>query len=415
MDENKVISPHDEPKIICKKCGRERAATKFFKKKTKERIDICVDCLTMYIDNYDYTTFSWILEMFDIPYIKNVWIKMANDIYLKNPAKFSNRSVIGKYIRTMNMKQYADYCFADSDKLNMAQEMAKERREATVDKDYVLQLQKELEEGKISKAQYDTLSPETPSSIDKEEEEFIALKEEAIKPIQQGADEGEIRKQLTDEEYQYLLMKWGYLYQPSQLVQMEKLYNKYANEYELNVDREDTLKKICKTSLKMDEALDVGDTQSYQKLASVYDQLRKAGKFTEVQNKEEQERYLDSVGELVALCEREGGPIKEFVDPDEYPQDKVDFTIKDLKSYNYNLATNELNLSDLIQTYIDKLDKAEQSGNDIDLNKGLITSKEEEAEEETLSDQEAIDFQDYLDNEIERDAQMLLDSFGGDI
>lgn len=415
MDENKVISPHDEPKIICKKCGRERAATKFFKKKTKERIDICVDCLTMYIDNYDYTTFSWILEMFDIPYIKNVWIKMANDIYLKNPAKFSNRSVIGKYIRTMNMKQYADYCFADSDKLNMAQEMAKERREATVDKDYVLQLQKELEEGKISKAQYDTLSPETPSSIDQEEEEFIALKEEAIKPIQQGADEGEIRKQLTDEEYQYLLMKWGYLYQPSQLVQMEKLYNKYANEYELNVDREDTLKKICKTSLKMDEALDVGDTQSYQKLASVYDQLRKAGKFTEVQNKEEQERYLDSVGELVALCEREGGPIKEFVDPDEYPQDKVDFTIKDLKSYNYNLATNELNLSDLIQTYIDKLDKAEQSGNDIDLNKGLITSKEEETEEDTLSDQEAIDFQDYLDNEIERDAQMLLDSFGGDI
>ena len=210
-------------------------------------------------------------------------------------------------------------------------------------------------------------------------------------------------------------MKWGYLYQPSQLVQMEKLYNKYANEYELNVDREDTLKKICKTSLKMDEALDVGDTQSYQKLASVYDQLRKAGKFTEVQNKEEQERYLDSIGELVALCEREGGPIKEFVDPDEYPQDKVDFTIKDLKSYNYNLATNELNLSDLIQTYIDKLDKAEQSGDDIDLNKGLITSKEEEAEEDTLSDQEAIDFQDYLDNEIERDAQMLLDSFGGDI
>lgn len=415
MDENKVISPHDEPKIICKKCGRERAATKFFKKKTKERIDICVDCLTMYIDNYDYTTFSWILEMFDIPYIKNVWIKMANDIYLKNPAKFSNRSVIGKYIRTMNMKQYADYCFADSDKLNMAQEMAKERREATVDKDYVLQLQKELEEGKISKAQYDTLSPETPSSIDKEEEEFIALKEEAIKPIQQGADEGEIRKQLTDEEYQYLLMKWGYLYQPSQLVQMEKLYNKYANEYELNVDREDTLKKICKTSLKMDEALDVGDTQAYQKLASVYDQLRKAGKFTEVQNKEEQERYLDSIGELVALCEREGGPIKEFVDPDEYPQDKIDFTIKDLKSYNYNLATNELNLGDLIQTYIDKLDKAEQSGNDIDLNKGLITSKEEEIEEDTLSDQEAMDFQDYLDNEIERDAQMLLDSFGGDI
>ena len=40
---------------------------------------------------------------------------------------------------------------------------------------------------------------------------------------------------------------------------METMYNRYANEYDMNVDREEVLKKMCKTSLKMDEALDAGE------------------------------------------------------------------------------------------------------------------------------------------------------------
>jgi len=191
---------------------------------------------------------------------------------------------------------------------------------------------------------------------------------------------------------------------------METMYKRYANEYELNVDREEVLKKMCKTSLKMDESLDTGDVNGYKSLANVFDQLRKSGKFTEAQNKEEKQRYLDSVGELIALCEREGGPIEQFPDPDDYPQDKIDFTLRDLKSYTYGLVTNELGLGDLIESYIEKLEKAEQEG-DVDLDAGLITSDEELAAD-ALTDDEAEEFQMFLENEIEKDAERLLEELG---
>jgi len=193
---------------------------------------------------------------------------------------------------------------------------------------------------------------------------------------------------------------------------METMYKRYANEYELNVDREEVLKKMCKTSLKMDEALDTGDVNGYKSLATVFDQLRKSGKFTEAQNKEEKQRYLDSIGELIAVCEREGGPIEQFPDPDEYPQDKIDFTLRDLKSYTYGLVTNELGLGDLIESYIEKLEKAEEEG-DVDLDKGLITSDEELAAD-ALTDDEAEEFQVFLENEIEKDAERLLEELGGE-
>jgi hypothetical protein len=129
---------------------------------------------------------------------------------------------------------------------------------------------------------------------------------------------------------------------------MEQMYNKYAQEYDLNVDREEVLKKMCKTSLKMDEALDAGDVTGYKNLAAVFDQLRKSGKFTEAQNKDDKQQVLSSIGELVALCEQEGGIIPSLpqYDPDQYPQDKVDFTLRDLKSYTYSLVSNELGLGD---------------------------------------------------------------------
>jgi len=191
---------------------------------------------------------------------------------------------------------------------------------------------------------------------------------------------------------------------------METMYKRYSNEYELNVDREEVLKKMCKTSLKMDEALDTGDVNGYKSLATVFDQLRKSGKFTEAQNKDDKQRYLDSIGELIALCEREGGPIKQLPNPDEYPQDKIDFTLRDLKSYTYGLVTNELGLGDLIESYIEKLEKAEEEG-DVNLNQGLITSEEELAAD-ALTDDEAEEFQMFLENEIEKDAEKLLEALG---
>ena len=195
---------------------------------------------------------------------------------------------------------------------------------------------------------------------------------------------------------------------------METTYNKYSQEYDLNVDREEVLKKMCKTSLKMDEALDAGDVTGYKNLAAVFDQLRKSGKFTEAQNKEDRQQVLSSIGELVALCEQEGGIIHALpqYDPDQYPQDKIDFTLKDLKSYTYSLVSNELGLGDLIESYIEKLEKAEEDS--VDINAGLVTSAEEEASDE-LTDEEAEEWQGFLENEVEAEAEMLERFLAGEL
>lgn len=195
---------------------------------------------------------------------------------------------------------------------------------------------------------------------------------------------------------------------------METTYNKYSQEYDLNVDREEVLKKMCKTSLKMDECLDAGDVTAYKNLAAVFDQLRKSGKFTEAQNKEDRQQVLSSIGELVALCEQEGGIIHALpqYDPDQYPQDKIDFTLKDLKAYTYSLVSNELGLGDLIESYIEKLEQAENDS--VDINAGLVTSAEEAATEE-LTDEEAEEWQGFLENEVEAEAEMLERFLAGEL
>ena len=69
---------------------------------------------------------------------------------------------------------------------------------------------------------------------------------------------------------------------------------------------EDTLKLVCKTSLKSNQLLDMGDVEGAQKMIKMYDMLMKSGKFTASQNKAENGEYVDSVSELVAICEKDG-------------------------------------------------------------------------------------------------------------
>ena len=188
------------------------------------------------------------------------------------------------------------------------------------------------------------------------------------------------------------------------------MYNKYANEYELNIDREEVLKKMCKTSLKMDECLDAGDVSSYKNLAGVFDQLRKSGKFTEAQNKEEKTTYLDTIGELVRLAEKAGGPISNNLpDPDEYPQDKIDVTIKDLKAYNYSLIAGEPHMQDMIETFIEKYEKAAEQ--DEKYKKELVIS-DDQFHKDDLTDKEASDFQRFLEAEIDADVEALFAEVG---
>ncbi len=436
-------------KITCTKCGRVKDEREFFKLRSGERYPVCRDCLTMYIDNRKPSTFKWILEKFDVPYVERKWVELTNREYLKNPSQFNGKSVIGLYVRSMHMNQWAQYGYADSDMLNDAEGIeARRRKEFVQQNSEDDELTRKFEAGEISEAEYRTLKtdhsrfddPEphqeledlsevlyTPSTDDDpdlcKDDPIIAsidsplmyIDDEKRKEVVEGAmakaqeppskspsklpsksqpqseekeekepeeeeiletaidapqdtapgfvqdvttvNEEDIQSQLTEDDIKYLALKWGLLYKPSEWVKMEELYRKYEASYEISIDREQALKAICKTDLKMNQAIDLGDTKTFKDLQTANDQLRKSAKFTDSQKQEVRQRDLDTIGQLVRFVETEGGIIPQYFDPIECPEDKVDFIINDMKKYTDNLVKNELGLGNLIESYIKKLEE----------------------------------------------------------
>ena len=443
-------------KQTCVKCGKTMSESFFFSKKNGERSTMCRDCLTMYIDNRNPSTFLWILEDFDFPYVEDVWVSLANKVYKQDPANFGPRSVIGRYFRTMKMVSWRDYSWADSDRLNAERQGKREhvtanRREAYLDEEKEQKLLEQLEKGEISQAQYQTLSArysfdhnemdKNPNVIASDPVANIAEStEEEDSPPAQTEDstlltplgkneteldigvvedkkpefletieinENDIISELTQEDMKYLALKWGMAYKPAEWVKLEEIYKKYESEYELNVDRAETLKSICKTKFKMDQAIDIDDIKSYKDLSAVYDQLRKSGKFTESQNVEQQKREIDSIGELVQFVENKGGIIPRFENPEEEPQDKIDFLINDMKNYVNNLVRNELGLGSLIESYVEKLRKQEVKSAEDLIKEGIKLE-----EHDQVTQEEAEEFQEFQMSEIEDESRKLVEAFG---
>jgi hypothetical protein len=49
-------------------------------------------------------------------------------------------------------------------------------------------------------------------------------------------------------------------------------------------------------------------------MQKAYDSLMKAGKFTAAQNKAESGEFVDSIGELIELCEKQGYIERYYID-----------------------------------------------------------------------------------------------------
>ena len=128
----------------------------------------------------------------------------------------------------------------------------------------------------------------------------------------------------------------------------------------------------------MNQAIDCGDLEGFQKLSRTYDTLRKSAKFTAVQNKEQSNNFVDSVGALVAYCEEKGGAIPKFIIDE--PLDKVDKIIVDLKEYNKTLIYSDTTLSTQIEDYLKQrriLDEArEEKRRNKDAASNVITDKD---------------------------------------
>ena len=198
-------------------------------------------------------------------------------------------------------------------------------------------------------------------------------------------------------------MKLCRLYHADQWVRLEQLYNEFMNSFDIQgAARLDTLKHICKTSLKMSEAIDCGDVDTYQKLSRVYDSLMKSAKFTEAQNKEGKSDFVDSVGQLVAYCEKEGGKIPKFEIKADH--DIVDTVIRDLKSYNKSLIYEDKSLAQEIEQYLRNREIAEQMKRD------RAEARLNNLDEVELNDNDYQKYKEAIQSDIEEDESQLYDT-----
>lgn len=376
--------------LYCEKCRRTMQDTNFYQYKDGKKAELCKNCMTMHINNFDPETFLWLLEKFDVPYIEGEWNILRDKAYAKDPYKMTGMSVFGKYLSKMQLKQWRNYTWADTERLKEeaeAQMKLREDQQAAAEQDLDAMREK-YENGEINEAQYKTYvtitapPPAPPEPVQMNGNNPYPINEspfEEVELVDVGAE-------LTAEDKIYLAMKWGRLYSAADWVYLEELYTKFMNSFDIQgAAREDNLRFICKTSLKMNQAIDAGDIDTYQKLSRVYDTVMKQGKFTEAQNKEEKKDFVDSVGELVAYCEKEGGFIPRFCT--NIPQDIVDITLQDMNNYTRKLIEQDSALAQQIEMYIKKKEVAE--ANRVD---EAVTTLYTNSENPGLTDE---DYQEY--------------------
>lgn len=345
----------------CNKCGKSMDEINFYTYKNGKKTELCKKCLTMHINNFEPNTFLWALEKMDVPYVPEEWNILRDKAYAKDPYKMNGMSVFGKYLSKMRLKQWKDYGWADTEKI--AQEKEEKTQEALEQqKKFEETMKQQLENGEISEAEYKTMvstptqnaelavkAPKSEIGTNNfyDENNFIS-EDELIDPA----------AELTQEDKIYLAMKWGRLYKPNEWVELEKKYEEMTSSFDIqDSDTTGTLILICKTYLKMNQAIDCGDMDGYQKLSRVYDSLRKSAKFTAAQNKEIKSDFVDCIGEMVAYCEKNGGQIPRMkIDA---PNDIVDKVIMDLKEYTRSLIYDDKSLAQQIENYIKQRENAD--------------------------------------------------------
>ena len=347
----------EKKKRYCNKCRATKNEDNFYKSNNLEKypegfLNQCKDCITMHVDNWEPETFMWILQECDVPYVPEQWNKLLAS-YGKDPSSIKGTTIIGRYLSAMKLNQFKKYRWQDTkflqDKANHEKEEAMKRQGFSA-----AEIAESIEKGSFPVPDKPLVEPEYADEEPVENDYF---------DDQNG---NQVIDALTDEDKLYLRVKWGKAYKPDEWVQLEKLYKEMMESYDIQgAGHEDTLKLVCKTSLKSNQLLDMGDVEGAQKMVKMYDMLMKSGKFTASQNKAENGEYVDSVAELVAMCEKDGFIPRYYVDG---PQDKVDRTLQDLQGYTRTLVTEEMNLGNLIEQAVKQIqaDKEKEALRDAD-------------------------------------------------
>lgn len=384
----------------CEKCNRTMNGTEFYSSNNLEKypndgkFPVCKKCMTMHVDNWNPDTYLWILQEADVPYVPDEWNKLMEK-YGRDPQSITGMTILGRYLSKMKLKQFKDYRWKDTEFL---QQMANNKLEQTMKRQGydAQQIATAIEKSSITIPEGKLKEPVYAPPPDAPTEDYFA----------QQSGEVEQELDLTDEDRTYLRLKWGKTYKPEEWVKLEQLYEEMMASYDIQgAGHKDTLKLICKTSLKANQLIDIGDIEGFQKMSKVYDSLMKSGKFTAAQNKAESGEFVDSIGELIELCEKEGYIERYYV---EQPHDKVDLTIQDMQRYTRTLIEDETNISTMVEKALrenakEDEEKAKNAESDIVDDADLSI----EELEKTIKDSDYADFEEFKEQESAQDNEFL--------
>ncbi len=361
------VTDNTSSPLYCDKCGKTMRAVNFYTYKDGSKTELCKACMTMHVNNYEPDTFLWILEKMDLPWVPEEWNIIRDKAYQKDPYKMNGMSVLGKYISKMKLKQWNKLGWADSKKIQEEREAAakaagKSEEEAAK---RVEAMEEAYKNGEITEAQLMTYKEITSPPTLTQPAPAAAPSPLVHSPYPEGnhpfevVDVPDLGQDLTEQDKVYLAVKWGRLYSAEDWIYLEQKYTDFMASFDIQgAARIDTLIQISKLSLKLNMALDSGDIDSYSKLSRAYDTLMKSAKFTEAQNKDNDTEEFDSVGAIVAFCEKEGGFIPEYkIDA---PQDVIDTILADNKEYLQTLIHNDSNLSQQIEMFLKKKEILEE-------------------------------------------------------
>lgn len=381
----------------CEKCHKTKPEKDFYssnnlvKYPNGGKLNQCKQCISMHIDNWNPDTYLWILEECDVPYIPTEWVGLLQK-YAKDPAKVTGSTILGRYLAKMKLKQYRDYRWGDTEFL---QELANQKIEATM-----------KQTGQYSASEIAQAIEESNRIVLPEKPPELLAQQEPVVHNYETEQEDSVMNELTPEDITYLKIKWGRSYKPDEWIQLEKLYTDMMESYDIQTAGHiDTLKFICKTSLKANQLLDLGDVDGAQKMLKMYDSMMKSGKFTEAQNKAEKGEAIDSVSELVAICEKEGFIPRYYTDG---PQDKVDRVLQDLQTYTKTLVVEEMGLGAMIEKAAKQMQEDRQRKESNDGAEDDDEAMEEELFAEKEEDElDPLDMYDLLEQEDEYAAHDL--------
>ena len=111
----------DTAMYFCDKCNRTMRGTEFYgsnnlEKYPEGKLHQCKKCLTMHVDNWDPSTYMWILEECDVPYIPDEWNKLLQK-YITEGKTITGATILGRYLAKMKLKQFKAYRFKDTEYL----------------------------------------------------------------------------------------------------------------------------------------------------------------------------------------------------------------------------------------------------------------------------------------------------------